>query len=136
MHWTWHDHLQASGLVEQNDGVHIYGDDTDFITLWVVVILHINSVGLLLFPPLGPCLGGFLFGSFCLPEVLCPSGLFCHMIGMWSLDRVGGSPRCMGFCAIPTCMLVLGVQCFLLLLLWVRLRSSALFGDNTDSFGS
>ena len=52
------------------------------------------------------------------------------------LDRVKGSTRCMGSCAILACMLVLGFWCFLLLLLGMRLRSSASFFDNIDSFGS
>ena len=34
--------------------VNIYGDDMDFIALWVAVIPYINSVGLLLFSTLGP----------------------------------------------------------------------------------
>ena len=42
----------------------------------------------------------------------------------------------MGLSAIPTCMLVLGVQCFLLLLFRARLRSLAPFGDSIDSFRS
>ena len=52
------------------------------------------------------------------------------------LGRAGGSVRCMGLNAIPTCMLILGVQYFLLLLLWVRLWLLAPFIDNINSFGS
>ena len=51
--------------------VNIYGDDTDFIVFWVIVIPYINSVSpAFVFHLCGPCLDGFLFGSFCLPEVL------------------------------------------------------------------
>ena len=59
--------------------VNIYGDDMDFIALGVIVNAYINSVDLLLFSPLDPCLGGFLFGSFCLLEVLL------HLISQWPI---------------------------------------------------
>ena len=59
--------------------VNIYGDNMDFIALEVIVVTYMKSVGLLLFPPLGPCLGGFLFGSFCLLEVLQ------HLISQWPI---------------------------------------------------
>ena len=40
--------------------VKIYGDDMDVITLWVIVIAYINSVGLFLFPTLQSISGWLL----------------------------------------------------------------------------
>ena len=91
------------------------------------------------FPSLGPCLGGFSFGSFCL------LGVLWHLASQWPflpwlacgvLGRAGGSARGMGLSAILTCMLFLEGWCFWLLLLWKKLRSLAPFVDNMDSFGS
>ena len=85
--------------------VNIYGDDMDFITSWVIVITYINSVGLLLFSTFGPHLGSFLFGG------ALASGISVTNFTTWPacgvLGRAGGSARCMGFCAIPSCILVL-----------------------------
>ena len=119
--------------------VNIYGDDTDFITLWVIVIPYINSVSLLSFSTLGPTSGWLLVWIL----LFTRSALTCDVPVAYSatrsasgvLGRAGGSVRCMGFCAIPTCLVVLGVHCFFLLLLWGRLRSLALFVDSSNSFG-
>ena len=60
MHGTWHGHHQAPNLVRENDEGEHYGDDTNFITLGVIVITYINSVGLLLFSTFGPSSGWLL----------------------------------------------------------------------------
>ena len=60
MHQAWHGHLWAFGLVRQYYVGEHHGDDMDLITLWVVVIPYINSVGLLCFPPLGSTPGWLL----------------------------------------------------------------------------
>ena len=97
--------------------VNIYGDDTGFNTSWVIVIPYLNSGGLLLFSILWPMFGWplvwiLLFARSALvsdiPVAYSATWLVCGVFG-----RAGGSARCMGmgFCAIPTCMLVLGVWC-------------------------
>ena len=68
--------------------VNIYGDNTDFIALGVIVIAYINSVSLLLFSTFG----SHVWMASCLdPSIYwrCfgiwhPSDQFYHMISMWS----------------------------------------------------
>ena len=139
MHQAWHSHLKAPSLVRQNDvGEHLW---------WWHKLHHIGSHSHHLhqavwvcfcFPPFAPHLSG-LFGSFCLLDLLQ------HLMSQWPilphdwhvvLGRAGGSARCMELSAVPAHMLVLGVWCLLLLLLWVRLRLPASFIDSSDSFGS
>ena len=86
LHQAWNGHLWASGLVRQNDVVNIYGDDIDFIALWVIVIPYITVWVCFC---LGPHLGGFLFGSFCLLEVLQHEWdllQFLHACCFWGFD--------------------------------------------------
>ena len=103
----------------------------DFTALWIIVISYIDSVGLLLFSTFGPTSGWLLVwillftGSALAPDI--PVAYSANWSAFGVLGRAGGSARYMGFCAIPTRMLVLGIWCFLLLLLWVRLRSLGLF---------
>ena len=112
----------------------------DFITLSIIVIAYINSIGLLLFSTIVSTSGWLLVWIFLSTRCALACGIpvtnFATKLACGVLGRTGGSARCMGFCAIPTCMLVLGFWCFLLLLLGARLRSSALFVDSIDSFGS
>ena len=91
------------------------------------------------FLPFGPCLGGFLLGSFYLLEVLW------HLMSQWPTlqhdQHVESSPRqevlpgAWEHSAILTCMLFLGVWYLLLPLVWARLRSLALFIDSINSSG-
>ena len=91
------------------------------------------------FPPLCPCLGGFLFGSFCLLGVFGIRHLndqFCHMFSMWSpwqgrrLFQVHGI-------LCNSCMHVgLGVLMFSVAVVGGKTELSAPFVDSIDSFGS
>ena len=65
------------------------------------------------FPPLGPHLGGFFFGAFCLLEVLWYLTSQWPILSTWLTWGVLGRAsevyaRCMGLNAVPTWILVLG----------------------------
>ena len=97
------------------------GIDMDFITLGVIVIAYINSVGLLLFSTIVSMSGWLLVWILLSTGGTLLSGIpvtnFAKRSACGVLSRAGGSAGYMGFCAIPTCMLVLGFWCFLLMLL-------------------
>ena len=129
MHWPG---MVISGLLAylgRMMWVNIYGDDMDFIALWVCFY----------FPPLGPHLGGFLFGSFCLLEVLQ------HLTSQWPIlphDWMWSPWQGRRLCQVHGTLynshmhVGSGGSVFLLLLLWVRLRLLAPFVDIINSFGS
>ena len=88
------------------------GVDMNFITLGIIVIAYINSVGLLLFSTIVSQSGWLLVWillstrgalAYGTPVTNFATRLACEVLG-----RTDGSARCMGFCAIPTCILVLG----------------------------
>ena len=85
--------------------VNIYGDNTDFIALGVIVITYINSVGLLLFFNFGPTSRWLLVwillstGGALASHV--PLANFATLSPCRVLGRAGGSARCMGLSAIP-----------------------------------
>ena len=116
------------------------GVDKEFITLGIIVIAYINTVGLLLFSTIVSMSWWLLVWILLSTRGASASGIpvtnFATRLAGGVLGMAGGFVRCMGFCAIPTSMLVLGFRCFLLLLLGARLRSSAPFVDSIDSFGS
>ena len=112
----------------------------DFITLGIIVIAYIITVGLILFSTIWSISRWLLVWVFLSTGGALASAIWMTSFATWLacgvLGMAGGSARWMGFCAIPTCMLVLGVWCFLLLLFRSRLRSSALFVDSIDGLGS
>ena len=112
--------LEATTIVKSDNcpsfseciNVYCSGVDMDFITLRVIVIAYINSVGLLLLSTIVSMSGWLLVwillstrgaSASGIPVTNSATKLACGVLG-----RAGGSSRCMGFCAIPTCMLVLG----------------------------
>ena len=115
------------------------GVDTDFIALGIIVTAYINIVGLLLFSTIGSMSGWLLVWILLSSGGAMASGIPVISFATWSAcgvpGRAEGSARCMGFCVISACMLILGVQLFLLLL-WPRLRSLVPFVDSIESFGS
>ena len=69
-------------------------------------------------------------------SILHPSGLFCLLISMWSPWQGRRLCKVHGILCNSHMHIGSGGSMFLLLLLWVRLRSSALFVESINSFGS
>ena len=88
------------------------GVDMDVITWVIIVITYINTVGLFLFSTIGSTSGWLLVWILLSTGGHMASGIsvtnFATRPVCGVLCRAGGSARCMDFCAIPTCMLVLG----------------------------
>ena len=84
----------------------------DFSTLGIAVIAYINSVGLPLFSTIVSTSGWLLVWILLSTGGALASGIpvtnFATRSASGVLGKAGGSARCMGFSAIPTCMLVLG----------------------------
>ena len=113
MIWTYFSRHHDSCLnFSECINVDCRGITMDFITFGIIVIAYINSVGLLLFSAIVSMSGWLLVCILLSTGGALASGIpmtiFAKRLACGVLGRAGGSARCIGFCAIPTCMLVLG----------------------------